>query len=419
MWLLAQILIYLLVAFLIGGVGGWMLRGRQAHDAQLHLQERFKQMVSSIEMERDAARLKVRDLSARLAALEGARQEGSRGDGIPFSAREGPEAQEPPSPMGERPLDTTSVWSAPADEDRPRSAEGPADAAALEGPTDGQDQGLDPGPGEEAPGPWERSAEPAAEDGADPIARDSVEHVHEVELEPSAVPTPEDAPGPGATPAGGEVLQPVVGAAVEDPPGPGAETTGEDPSGPHVAAADEDSGEHGKPAPSPPTGGTRWELVEEPATPESNEPASATQSTADDAGKVDARPLSHLGEVPPQASRKLRAMGIEDTSALHGHFAEGVDPADLAASLGVEARRVRRWKALAELLELPTVDAAHAWLLEIAGVASLRELAAEDPAELTQRMVHLNRDQALGLPVPEAARVAAWVEGAGQRQERG
>ncbi|NNM35121.1 MAG: DUF4332 domain-containing protein, partial [Gemmatimonadetes bacterium] len=341
------------------------------------------------------------------------------GDGINFSARPGPEAQEPPSPVGERPLDTTSVWSAPADEDQPKPAEGSADAAALEGPTDGPDPGLDPFPGEEAPGPWERSVEPAAEDGTEPIARDSVEHVPEVEVEPIVGPTQEDAPGPGAAPAGGEVLQPGVGAAVEDPPGPGAETTGEDPSGPHVAAADEDSGEHGKPAPSPPTGGTRWELVEEPATPESNEPVSATQSTADDAGKVDARPLSHLGEVPPQASRKLRAMGIEDTSALHGHFAEGVDPADLAASLGVEARRVRRWKALAELLELPTVDAAHAWLLEIAGVASLRELAAEDPAELTQRMVHLNRDQALGLPVPEAARVAAWVEGAGQRQERG
>ena len=73
MWLLGQILIYLILAFLIGGVGGWMLRGRRAQDDQAQLRERFKQMVSSIEMERDAARLKARDLGARLEELEGTR----------------------------------------------------------------------------------------------------------------------------------------------------------------------------------------------------------------------------------------------------------------------------------------------------------------------------------------------------------
>ena len=121
-------------------------------------------------------------------------------------------------------------------------------------------------------------------------------------------------------------------------------------------------------------------------------------------------PLSDLGEVPPEASQRLREMGIHDTSALHRHFRAGADPEELAAALGVQPRRVRRWRALAELLEVPDLTPQNAWLLEISGLASIDELAAEDPTELVARMDTLNEDQALSLPVPDRATVATWID---------
>lgn len=435
MWLLAQILIYLILAFLIGGVGGWLLRGRHAQEAQLHLQERFKQMVSSIEMERDAARLKARDLSDRLEALQASRSEPT----------------------------TLEAESSPV----PPHAPGENRSAGAE-PLSNRDAGVGTSPSGRDQGPWE-AAEEAAEEAAlqhDEALEEEVVPAGPMPLddevtatfeaarvasgewsdapeEPEAVPEPAGAGSAEAAPAPFEAAPTPIEETGSEAGTPGANPPpgGEAPREPSrtgadsepARAPDEALSDHVEPGvdgtidgraserePHAATRatGTRWELVEEPETPAPKKRRAAPAATSDQGGRG-ARPLSHLGEIPPLASRKLRAMGIEDTSALHRHFANGTDPAELAAELGVETRRVRRWKTLSELLELPSVEAPHAWLLEIAGVASLKELAVEDAAELTQRMVHLNRDQALGLPVPDQARVAAWVEGAEEGQRRG
>ena len=78
MWLFAQIFFYLLLAFGIGAVGSWLLRGRMAEQAREELQDRFRQMAQTLEMERDAAKLQVRELTERLEDLERRSDAGGR-----------------------------------------------------------------------------------------------------------------------------------------------------------------------------------------------------------------------------------------------------------------------------------------------------------------------------------------------------
>ena len=429
MWLLAQILVYLTLAFLIGAAGGWMLRSRRAEEAQLHLRERFKQMVSSIEMERDAARLKARDLGARLDALTGS---GSVPEGDPTTRVAEPVASEPeptapsdgpsvaevenPSQAGE----TSAVWLG-----------GPETSPVAEGsppPEPARDDVQGSVPGEPvSPEPVEPSVAVPVEDlvpesapetdvlpevdsslegDVSPEVDSSTDSGEGMDAEPIEArdPEPDDgsraaAPEPGSSRSGNRwELVEETGASEVDP------SPGQEPVAAGGMSAQELVAEHGPPTPEPVE-------AEDPSGPEGAAPDPPRDPIP--------HPLTHLGEVPPEASQRLRGMGLGDTSALHGYFAAGADPTELAVSIGVEPRRVRRWRTLAELLELPNVEAPHAWLLEIAGVVSLDELSAEDPAELAQRMNHLNRDQALGLPVPERERVAEWVAEAGRRQRHG
>ena len=386
MWLLAQILVYLTLAFLIGAAGGWMLRGRRAEEAQLHLRERFKQMVSSIEMERDAARLKARDLGARLDALTGS---GSVPEGDPTTRVAEPVASEP-EPTA--PSDGPSV----AEVGNPSQA-GETSAVWLGGPETSPVAEGSPPP-EPARDVVQGSVprEPASPEPVEPSVAVPVE-----DLVPESAPEADVLPEVDASLEGD--VSPEVNSSSDSGEGVDAEPIEARDPGP------DDGSPTAAPEPGSTRSGNRWELVEE----------TGASEVDPSQGDPIPHPLAHLGEVPPEASQRLRGMGLGDTSALHGYFAAGADPTELAVSIGVEPRRVRRWRTLAELLELPNVEAPHAWLLEIAGVVSLDELSAEDPAELAQRMNHLNRDQALGLPVPERERVAEWVAEAGRRQRHG
>ncbi|MDH3223531.1 MAG: DUF4332 domain-containing protein, partial [Gemmatimonadota bacterium] len=229
--------------------------------------------------------------------------------------------------------------------------------------------------------------------------------------------------------------EPAPAAAADLEPGPSEPPSGPVEAAPPVVESSDETAEQAPPGDPPSSAeplqearasvtagsGNRWELVEEAPvdTSKTRGTEAETPPGAPPVMPASGHPLSHLGEVPPDAAEKLRAMGIGDTAALHERFEVGVDPEELARVLGVEARRVRRWRTLTGLMQLPSIEAEHAWLLEIAGVASLDQLAGEDPEELAQRMADLNRDQGLGLLVPDPPRVTGWVDSATRRAGHG
>lgn len=127
--------------------------------------------------------------------------------------------------------------------------------------------------------------------------------------------------------------------------------------------------------------------------------------------------LNDLGEIPLGALKQLRAWGVHNTSDLRDYFHTCTEPQELASTLGVEFRKVRRWRVLVDFLEIPGLGPKDAWLLEISGVGSLGELAKQDPKELLAWMAGLNEDQGLTLPIPEPEAVTRWVQWASQKVE--
>lgn len=345
MWLFFQIVAYLALAFAIGAGGAWILRGRMAEDSLEHLRQRFRQMVSSSEMERDAARLRVRELARRVEELE-ARLEGRPADG---------------SSTAEAEVFPVSL---------PESETAPSEAAA-----NGTDAGVSKGSMDRVATAERGTSDPAESSGGEPVIGAPSEY--------GSVRFAPDRDDGGATAGSGR-----WGRFEEEPvpdPAPGGDEVEDREETPEPSMA---------------------------RAPDEGEDAPPEAEAVDPAGG--GHPLSHLGEVPPEAATALRSMGLHDTTALHRHFQNGYDPAAMARELDIEPRRVRRWRILAELLEVPGLVPESAWLLEISGVASLSELAAEDPGELADRMTGINRDQGLGLPAPTQDQVASWVLWASQ-----
>ncbi|MGI9627278.1 MAG: DUF4332 domain-containing protein [Longimicrobiales bacterium] len=305
---MGQIVFYLLGAFLIGAAGSWVLRSRLAEDSHEHLRQRFRQMVSSSEMERDAAKLRVRELSVEVRTLE-------------------EELEQLRKPAG---------------------GDGPEDEDSALDVKEAEVEETDPAP-------------PINVAGTNGVATDT-------NVEPALPQSPD-------TNGGGVQFELAEEAALSEPIEP--DEAAQDAVLAHTWAS---------------------------ADPSASAPQSAAGPT------LIGRPFSDLGDIAPGTSEQLRSMGIHNTSDLNRHFLSGVSPSELAVTLNVEVRKVRRWRVLSELMEVPKVGPESAWLLEISGLASVGELAAEDPGELASRMAALNADQGLGLPVPDRAVVESWVQ---------
>jgi len=68
-----------------------------------------------------------------------------------------------------------------------------------------------------------------------------------------------------------------------------------------------------------------------------------------------------------------------------------------------------------ELEQVTGIGKRYARILEAAGVASVQELAEQDPLELADALLEVNLLQGMVLVVPSETRVAGWIEQARAR----
>ena len=90
----------------------------------------------------------------------------------------------------------------------------------------------------------------------------------------------------------------------------------------------------------------------------------------------------------------------------------------LARQLGVSVSRLGRWVVRADLMRLSGLGAAHAYLLELCGVASCQDLHYRLPSRLYARMQQISREQAVVAELPTAAQLERWMAEAGALAER-
>lgn len=106
----------------------------------------------------------------------------------------------------------------------------------------------------------------------------------------------------------------------------------------------------------------------------------------------------------------LSKAGIKTTDAL---LKAGMTPKgrkDLAEKTGIGDAQILKWVNHVDLYRIKGVGSEYSELLECAGVDTVPELAQRKAANLTQKMVEVNKEKKLVRKLPVESQVADWIE---------
>lgn len=116
--------------------------------------------------------------------------------------------------------------------------------------------------------------------------------------------------------------------------------------------------------------------------------------------------------IGPAFAQKLIAAGIKTTEALLKAGATPAGRKDLAASSGIDAKKILEWVNRADLMRVRGVGSEYSDLLESAGVDTVKELATRRPDNLHAKMLEVNAAKKLVRRPPSLTAVESWVAGA-------
>jgi predicted flap endonuclease-1-like 5' DNA nuclease len=119
--------------------------------------------------------------------------------------------------------------------------------------------------------------------------------------------------------------------------------------------------------------------------------------------------IHKLYGIEPTLEMKLKARGIKDSEDLLLACRTPREAAELARSVDIEVAVLMRLLHRAELARIRGIGETYTRLLEEAGVATTRELAAVAPDDLRARLTRINAHKKLVGRVPAQAMVNGWV----------
>ncbi len=117
--------------------------------------------------------------------------------------------------------------------------------------------------------------------------------------------------------------------------------------------------------------------------------------------------IEGIGEV---LGAKLREAGVKDTDTLLAKCKTPKDREALAASSGVEPKRILKFANMADLYRVKGIGSEYSELLEAAGVDTVVELSKRVPGNLAAKMAEVNAQKNLTRRVPDESMCASWVE---------
>jgi len=120
-------------------------------------------------------------------------------------------------------------------------------------------------------------------------------------------------------------------------------------------------------------------------------------------------PISKLKGLSEQVASRFRTHGIANSDQLLEAARTPAGRQALAEKIGVEPRAVLELANRADLARIRGVAGIFGDLLEHAGVDTVKELAARNPAHLHRALVDTNARERLAGREPNAETVAGWV----------
>ncbi|MEM0981197.1 MAG: DUF4332 domain-containing protein [Cyanobacteria bacterium P01_H01_bin.58] len=131
--------------------------------------------------------------------------------------------------------------------------------------------------------------------------------------------------------------------------------------------------------------------------------------------RVNVEPLGQLPGLSHEQIAQLQRLGVETTRDLLHQARSPQASQAMAKRLSIPLRYVQKWRALAELSQLPSVGCQYCGLLLHSGVASVAQLASSAPGKLHNQVRRLHTAtlrRADLCPTPD--QVVRWVQEAKQ-----
>lgn len=90
----------------------------------------------------------------------------------------------------------------------------------------------------------------------------------------------------------------------------------------------------------------------------------------------------------------------------------------VADKTGISGKLILKWANHADLFRISGIGPQYAELLEAAGVDTVKELRHRVPANLTAKMVEINKAKNLAQRDPSEKEVTKWIEEAGKLEAK-
>jgi predicted flap endonuclease-1-like 5' DNA nuclease len=122
--------------------------------------------------------------------------------------------------------------------------------------------------------------------------------------------------------------------------------------------------------------------------------------------------ITDIAGIGAEAAAALRAIGIRTTESLLEAAKNPKGRQRLAASLGIDGKRILRWANLVDRMRIKGIGEDYAELLRAVGVDTVKELKYRNPARLAKAMRDHNTKRKLVRVLPSDQAVERWVESA-------
>lgn len=119
--------------------------------------------------------------------------------------------------------------------------------------------------------------------------------------------------------------------------------------------------------------------------------------------------VNTLAYITPEQAAQLNAQGVTDLKSLLEAGATPQGRADLAKTLGVDTKDVLTWVNFADLQRIKGVGVKYSYLLEMAGVDTVVELANRNPDNLYEKLLAVDLGESYVISPPSADDVLDWV----------
>lgn len=119
--------------------------------------------------------------------------------------------------------------------------------------------------------------------------------------------------------------------------------------------------------------------------------------------------VTDIAGIGEEEGHKLAELGITTVSKLLETAGSVAGRKELAAKLGMTPKDLLEWVNRADLFRIKGISRSYSNLLENAGVDTVVELAARNPANLYAKLAEVAKEHSVSIPFLKAENVEAWV----------